>query len=604
MKQINKIFILGILISMTLMSSCNIFQDQPVESAKDEQIWNNATLASLYLNDLYYLTLPSFSATKNTGYGDETYSDNEIVYGSLTMDDAPTVAASISSYPFTSATYALVRRINLFLENVGSGSIAKDTVEEMKAEAHFLRAWVYWNMVKLYGGIPMVMTVQQMSGGGELTNEMLVKRNKTSECVKMIAADLDTAISRLPAKWGTGEYGRATSAAAMSLKGIMYLFWASPQFNPNNDQTRWDSAYQINKRARTYLTANGYGLYSSFSGLFNTCTEQTKEAIFVRIYDPSTNYHTYDKSVRPLKADGTSSPSNAPTWELVQAFPMADGTPVDSSSTYNKSLFAYNRDPRFYSTIAYNSCYYPLGSDNSDLRIWSYYTWTVSNGDTTKVMENNYATPTGFFCKKYVNNTLTNDDLTKIGTDWMEIRYAEILLNLAECANEKGFGGEAYAALKEIRDRAGVGSDYIYRHQNDVKVMREIIMNERQVELAFENKRFWDLRRREMYTNDLGYFYKKLNGRYRNQWVILLKSTVSPDEMTSERDGLTDLIKQADITEYKAYFKSGYAEPLDTKYSIRYQTKYDFFPMPQTELDKNENLEQSKAWGGTFDPTE
>jgi hypothetical protein len=180
-------------------------------------------------------------------------------------------------------------------------------------------------------------------------------------------------------------------------------------------------------------------------------------------------------------------------------------------------------------------------------------------------------------------------------------------LNFAESANElDGKQADARWALDQIRngrDDVKVGMGYIDENLNNREIMREIIMTERQIEMAFENKRHWDLRRRNMFVNDLGSNIKKLNGTYRYGWRIEVnQERFTPEyaELAREDKTLWDLSKS---NVYRVVFNVNYADTLDTESPINFlQPKYNFYPIPVENTDKNPNLEQSIYWGGSFDP--
>jgi starch-binding outer membrane protein, SusD/RagB family len=616
-------FLLGMFLFIMLLTSCDVFKKEPLDSVPEEDIWNNEGLATLYLNNLYALTMPGFPGTSgniNVSNISDEAAPGGYKYANEDTKHLPGGASymyglldNTSVGDFNSDTYSKIRKINILLENIRTGSISKNATQLIVGQALFLRAWVYWNLVKLYGGVPMVMNVQDPFSAGNVAEDVKVKRNTTRECIILIAADLDSAYNYLPAKWDDVNYGRITRGAAIALKGRMLLFWASPQFNPQNKTERWQWAYDVNKAALDNLTKDGYGLHSSFKELFVDCKEKTKEAILVRVYDAGvsgTFYHGYDKSVRPV-AEGKSGGggTNNATWNLVQAFPMADGYPISAASTtnpYYQDRYWMNRDPRFAFTIAYNSCIWPL-SGNATYKIWTYYNSKTVDGkvDTVRTEGSSNYSLTSFYCRKYVNPTIKKEVCDQISTDWMEIRFAEVLLNFAECANELvGKATEARDALNRIRnERTDVkaGMAYIDANINKQDIMREIIMNERQIELAFENKRHWDLRRRNMFENDLGPNVKKLNNTRRCGWRVALNESPSrtPDYMLNIRDGLDFNLAIV----YNTYLKSGRRDTLDTQSPINYlQPKYNFYAIPQTNLDKNPNLEQTNYWGGTFDP--
>jgi hypothetical protein len=178
------------------------------------------------------------------------------------------------------------------------------------------------------------------------------------------------------------------------------------------------------------------------------------------------------------------------------------------------------------------------------------------------------------------------------GTDWIEIRFAEVLLNLAECANELGKSDEAYEELKAIRTRAkiDVGDGFYGLKQNmTTEEMRTAILDERRIEFAFENKRYWDLRRHNLFAS-------KLNGTRRYGIRTILKKEFANKDFEAVRDKI-DL-----NTEYEKYFTIE-KWLKDEQFSINYiQPQYNFFAIPQNMRDRSPSVEQTKDWGGTFDP--
>jgi len=599
-----KYYIIGF--TLITITSCNVLQKEPLDSLYGDEVWNNEALATEYVNYIYKLHMPSFSATTTSSLCDESFysSDSEynFLYGKLNNE-------SVSD--FTTA-YSNIRKINLLLYEIDKGSISEAAKRLIKGQAYFFRAWAYWNLVKLYGGVPIVKVPQTPVNNGQISEELYVPRSTTRECIEFIASDLDSAFIMLPSKWDDANYGRITRGAAIAFKGRVLLFWASPQFNPANKLERWQWAYNVNKQAIEVLENDGYGLHPSFKELFQDCKEKTNEAIMVRVYNASIAgnfYHNYDYNVRTTSTQVNKSGGgkrNHITWQMIKAFPMVDGYPINKSSSsypYRQNQFWVNRDPRFYYTVAYNSSNWPLNGI-TNYKVWTYYYWKKENNVMSRVsIEGNSFTSTGFYCKKFVNPSIPLSSVDQIGTDWIEIRFAEVLLNFAECANEIGKSDSARWALYRIRNERNdvkAGMNYIDENLNNQDIMREIIMNERQIELAFENKRYWDLRRRNMFEYDLGPNLKKLNGSRRSAWIIELNQ----DRVTKEEfDLIRDQYDYSIPIVYNAYFRPGYEEYRDTESSINYpQPKYNFFAIPQTNLDKNPLLKQNIFWGGTFDP--
>jgi hypothetical protein len=314
------------------------------------------------------------------------------------------------------------------------------------------------------------------------------------------------------------------------------------------------------------------------------------EAVWVTCYnnkvgDQINKNMTWDNNTRPSYL-GTGSGSNQPTWEIAQAFPMKSGKNIEEKgSGYDAQLFYKNRDPRFNQTIAFNGATWAING-NPNYRLWTYF---VNN----KTVEQK-ATSTGFYVRKAIDPNLAPGAVANAGTDWIEMRYAEVMLNFAEAACGVNKLDEAYAQLTELRKRAGIepGADGYYGLNPKMSraQMFEAILHERQVELAFEGKRFYDLRRWKK-------FETVLNGKSRNGVTINLKSSaITPEEFAARRDGMNlDSV-------YKNYLEI-VPKKLDTKYLVNWKPEYYFFAIPQQALTNNPRLEQNIGWpSGTFDP--
>lgn len=618
LKNIKHKALLSSISLVLILSACEVLDKEPLNSLHQEQVWSELGFINMYLNDIYLDFLPEFpfaddDVLSSESLSDETQycssSDNlqslakKLIYGELIKDDVDYLNRDF---------YAKIAKVNRLFQDIETSSIDIEDKQLIRAQASFLRAFAYWEQVNLQGGIPMIMEYIDPVIQGELQTESLfLPRNKTGECIDLIVNDLDTASKYLPSVWeNPGEnYGRITRGAALALKGRILLFWASPQFNPENKTERWQKAYEANKMALEILEEDGYGLHPSFQELFHDCLERTNEAVFVRVYNKEDFSHNYDAKVRPSLA-GVSGQgfTNNPTWEMVKAFPMLDGFPIydnTGSYAYDTSLFWTNRDPRFEYTIAYNTGVWPL-SGEAGYKIWTYYILADDLTNYIVPSKTNHLSKTGFFCKKFINPNLMPEELSVIGTDWMEIRFAEVLLNFAECANElAGKSDETREALYRIRnerDDVKAGMDYIDKHLNDQAIMREIIMTERQIELAFENKRYFDLRRRNMFSEDLGPNIKKLNNTTRSEYrSILNEEGTSAEEMVLIRNELDF----SNVRQYNNSFGRRYAYNLDTYSPINYpQPKYNFLPIQRENIEKNPNFEQTIYWEGTFDPLE
>jgi starch-binding outer membrane protein, SusD/RagB family len=547
-------------LSLVLGGCDGILDLKDLEAVDERDVWNSAALAEAYVNRIYADNLPGWS-TGDAGISDEAPGGDSQMYGTLTED-------GVNYWP-----YSQIRRINILLAEIDQGTIDTLITKRLKGAAYFFRAWRYWEMVKRYGGVPLILRPQA------LTDDLLVSRDSTSKVMRQIVADLDSAIAMLPTISATSAAndGHLHRGTAMALKGRVLLYYASPQFNPTGpNMTRWQDAYDANRAARDSLVSHGFGLYPDFAGLW--FVDMNKEAVFVRRYSYPLSTHNWAAATRPLSESQGSSGANRPTWEMVTAFPMRDGRPIAGNPAYDTLYFWKNRDPRFYATIAYNSAVWEL-SGKAGRRQWTY----VGS-------ESNNPTPSSFYTRKAVDLAATAFDASNGHTQWIEIRFAEVLMNLAEAANAIGNTQGAYDQIIALRARAGIepGADLLYGLDAAMTTaqMQDAILRERQIEFAYEAKRHWDLHRNRL-------FESVLNGTRRRGLKITL--LVLPATWNAMRDTVN-----LDST-YQQYFSHEVID-LDPQ-PIAWQLNYYFYGIPREHREVNGNLQQTMGWpDGTFDP--
>lgn len=559
----NKMKLKYVLIGLSILtlSGCIGALDKKDLSAVTEQdVWNDPMYATAYLNKLYNDNLPGWNADI-AGNSDEAGGGAGIMYGQLTT-------ASIDTWDYTQ-----IRNINLLLANVSKGLIEKQTQDQLRAQALVLRAWKYFEMVRLYGGVPMILTPQ------DITEDLYATRSKTSDAIAIIIKDLDDALAVLPWRWTGKDEGRFTKASVMAFKGRIQLYYASPQFNEQRDKSRWETAYATNKLAVDEIQANGYGLYNNYERIW--LDEMNKEVLFVKRYQEPNITHSWDAATRPLSEAQNFTGANQPTLEMVKSYPMRTGESIDESPAYDRIYYWKNRDPRFEATIAHNGTLWEL-SGKKGRKQWTYVGHSTLNPTTS-----------GFYCRKAINVDYTPFFTERSSTDWIEIRFAEVLLNLAECAAELGKTNEAYALIQQIRQRAGIepGTNNRYGLKENMSGAQLInaIMLERKIEFAYEGKRYWDLRRRKL-------FGAELNGSKRHG--LLPKLLVSQAEFDKIKD-------QFDTNkDYKTYFRDSLVV-LDQKFDIDFKDNYYFYAIPNKHLETNAKLKQTMGWdNGTFNPHE
>ncbi|WP_258105755.1 RagB/SusD family nutrient uptake outer membrane protein [Marinoscillum sp. MHG1-6] len=611
MRHFSKILI-AVFITLSI-NSCNQVLDTEDQSAVDEVLlFNDDGLAVMYLNRLYLSVLPPrFDMLRNADLTTDGTGGGQYMTGML-LDPVEGTDDTPGAYNVT--TFANIRNIILFINGVLDGNLEEVYKEELLGQAYFLRAYVYWDLVLYYGGVPIIDRILDVNDGAAGNS---FPRSSAKECVDFIVADLDKSIELLSSK--SMEFGRITASAAAALKGRVLMFYASPQFDPNGENSvdgisaRWQEAYQANLEAKDIAEAAGHDLYPDYANIF--INEDNEEAILFTKFTVGLRSHGYDNSVRPFSVANTYQGNGTPTWDFVKAFTMKDGSPATQGAGYDSAEYWVDRDPRFYNIVAYNGSEWKFSGRADD------YQWTYQYNS----QEGGRLPNTGFYLRKNVNTSIPKTESNAVGTDWIEIRFAEVLLNLAECANEVGETSIALDQLRRIRQRAGIemgANDYgLTLNGTDKATLRALIMNERRIELCFENKRHFDLRRRNMFINGLSAVGNGINGSRRTGILTEVDtayiSTINPD-LDTIPNGINKMVAAVGYFEANIQDTVDWSNPVNPglyfKYSLEYkdnetsqinylQPKYNFYYLPTNATVRNENLIQTRDWlDGDFDP--
>jgi hypothetical protein len=554
------------LFSGLFLTGCdNVLDKENLTAIQAGDVWNNIELAKGYSNGIYAALMPGMP-TQAGSYSDEAGGTNY-----LGTFDNPYGFGTATINSTNVWTYNVIRDINFMLEKIDTGTLTDGQKNPIKGEAYFWRAWAYWQMVVNYGGVPLVLDVQEHDN----IEAIQVKRNKTSECIDQIVKDLDQAFDLLPEKWTGADVGRIDKSATIAFKARVLLYYASPQFNPDNIQSRWQNAYDAAKSAKEFCESQGKGLHENPLGIWTE--ELNKEVIMVKQYnDPGATY--FIGCVRPIIWSANCTGWDQATLDLVEAFPLLDGRPWNPKTMSYDTLHRY-RDKRFYATIGYNGAA-PYLKDMVDQKtnLWTYI-------DKGNHMDGTLPTSTSFYRVKAVDRSVDINGVERAQMDWIEIRFAEILMTFGETANEMGNMQEALKVLYDIRKRAGIlpGKDNKYGITASTKEeIRKAYMLENQVEFAFENKRISTLRRLR-------------------QWDTVLNSTARHGLKVTLKEGKTGPKGMDNIDNFISAFNVERITVQTTPFNVK--PEYYFFAIPQNHLNQNPNLEQTKGWpGGNFDP--
>lgn len=615
MKAKNKIAIL--FIGVIGLYSCQL--DYENTSAIDpEGAWGSEVMVQAYLTDIYNL-MPGWNF-----WGDG--SDESGSYNATLTDYQRGINLSVSNNG-VNFDYNYIDKINFLLDKLPSipeSVLSKEKNDQIKGQALFWRAWRYWSHVNLVGGVPLILHTQDVNN----EESLFVKRSPTSVCVDSIIADLDQAISLLPERWTGDDYGRIDRCAALAFKGRILLWYASPLFNRNNDISRWEKAYEANKQALDICLKAGYALLSDFSKIWQTQGSANTEAIMFRRYSYPDSYYNMNILLSEPLTNGNAC-GCVPNLPTILAFPLKNGSslamyprdpvfnpaPLDvvrlqNDPKYNaqvEDILVDGMDSRFYASISVPGMPFPSNHISAGESFWTAY---AKNEGAYKSLQdyqfasNFVATRRGcFYPLKAVTPGSDKSTSTYSGVNtWIEIRLAEVYMNLAECASELNKDGHDYKeALNYIgilRKRAGIeqgGGQFGYgldRYASQEGV-RYLLINERLAEFAQEDMRFDDLRRwmrfdvmnDQKYRSSLFFVYNEESTDFSDfDW-----SQKMSDQETRDKFHLEFIynVNEVDAMQYN------------------YTTSHWFYPIGLDSMAKNfinDQSQQNSEWGGTFDP--
>ncbi|MEI6947109.1 RagB/SusD family nutrient uptake outer membrane protein [Paraflavisolibacter sp. H34] len=513
-----------IFLSVAALASCKkaSFLDDKTNGLTEEAVFSDSLQTMNFLNKVYADAGYTFGPSRFSGAGGsgntELATDNAEGANNLAVwADAyvqgvvgPSNVGSTfaTDKDFWNTPYKNIRRVNLLLEKLPQAPFAPETRKRLAAEARFLRAFYYHYLVAAFGGVPLVG--DQVFGIDDLIN---LPRNSFSDCIAYITAELDAAASELSGTvYRDADYGRVTSGACLALKSRVLLYAASPLFNggalttdgalaalvsyPSEDKGRWQLAADAAEaviQSGTYslnvdnATRPGNGFYQLFLKRVNS------EYIFPYNRPAQKELETF---YLPPTRSGSSV--MRPTQSLVESFPMRDGKSIRESSQYQPNDPYINRDPRLEYSIIYNGMSY-MSNTGTKSAVLTYTSTGSTIANTTSDAYTATNRFTGYFSRKMLDENLSNNSSGSTERAWPLIRYAEILLNYAEAITEAGRPEKAYDPLKLLRERAGIlpGADGLYGLRGGMTVaeMREVVRNERRIELAFEDHRWNDIRR-------------------------------------------------------------------------------------------------------------
>ena len=594
--RINKILVSALVMALSFYS-CDYLDVPPINIIQDDAIFNSESGITSYMTTLYYdLPIEDFRYTQQ-GFNVSGKGQGRLpnVSGEAMCSSSDDISTIGDGTWWGCWDYGKIRRVNYFLKNFPAyKSNFQNTVlaDAWMGEAHFIRAYCYFAMVKRYGGVPILREPQEYVGDIE---SLKVPRDTEKACYDFIAEDLDEAFRLLPDNEEILGKGRATKYAALALKSRAMLYagsiarYGTVDLNGlvgidkalANDyfELAYKAVKELEKSKKFSLYRKNSDKEKNFAELF--LAEDSPENIFCKYFQRNVNAHGWDVYFVPYQYRGNGFSSNMnPTLEFVEMFEHKDGTPANfaerAKDTYfdDPSELFQNMDARFGGSIIYPNAIFkgePCsiqkgliiedGSKKENATNYEEAVYTANDGQVYHIVgksgSGNYSgNMTGFFMRKYLNENMPQSEVIENYSEqhWIEFRYAEALLNGAEAAVEMGQHlDDALLWINDIRSRADIKQLSL----SDLTVDK--VRHERRIELAFENHSYWDLRR----------------------WRIADKEI--------ETKQYTGLCPYFDINKQKYIFE----EVAANKYYYTFDVKMYYERIPDGEIAKNEKLKQN-----------
>lgn len=546
----NLAYVVTTLFVLASATACqeDFLEKEPLDQFAEASVWNDPALIETFVNNIYFGIPHGYNVLMLSTLTDESMA----VWDWETSNVTKSLVTPSYYGPWATDwwggnryekmnwtnSYKNIRSCNLFLEKIEDAPLDDELKNRLRGEVHFLRAYLYHNLVSLYGGVPIITDAY------ELNDEYAVPRNTYEESINFIAEEADKAAELLPLTNTDNNKGRGTKGSALALKARALLYAASDLYNVDaawaggyehpelvgnvggDRASRWRAAQAA---AKAVMDLGVYDLFkanpapsdsaaANYAEIFTS--KETSEDIFVRYFLPKTNedWDGYNPGLYNGPNGYHNWGGNTPLGQLVDDYEMTDGSRFDWSNPQHAAAPYQNRDPRFYATVLYEGAAWrkrPTDVYELDpqgiIQVGFWEVWDpqaneidiVAGLDTRKgPIEDWNGTYSGYYLRKFMDQTV-DAQFTKQDLPWRLMRYTEVLLNYAEACLELGQQEEARQYINMVRNRAGMppvsdsGQDLMDRYRN-----------ERRIELAYEDHRYFDVRRwmvaSQAYTNAEG----------------------------------------------------------------------------------------------------
>ncbi|MDR0668385.1 MAG: RagB/SusD family nutrient uptake outer membrane protein [Prevotellaceae bacterium] len=495
----------GVIIVLSL-SACDkeVLDLNSTTEISDQAIWSTEMAAEMYITASYKTFTDVSQVANSRGQFYDSYSDimkstSWDMYGhqyNRTLLEANIQTGSAGPFECWLDVYARIRRANVLLNDIdryGVDKFGDDWCNIRRAEVRFCRAFSYYRLIRVYGGVVIRTENSGINGGvddGSNPEDIHRARATEAESWDFVIKELQWAATYLPDAWPPEWEGRATKKAAYGLISRMAVFGK-----------QWETAAAAAEKVKEL----GGDLASDYAKVFQVDGGQdnSKEILFLLYFLKNTITHYFDRYNRPYGDEAVYAldvyAEHVPAAELADLYEFSDGTP------FNWTTYAANghadpytdREPRFHATILYN------GASWENRTIQTYVGGSDGFIAFTKTGSTDGHTCTGYYLRKYLQEGYTDFPVQHSYQYDAVLRYAEVLLNKAEAYAQWDYAqyrGEALEALNEVRRRVRL-PDKTAADAPDKDAFMTLLRKERCVELAGEGFRYWDLRRWKLAAN-------------------------------------------------------------------------------------------------------
>lgn len=504
--------------TLALLAACEDWLEiEPKDRFGDTTVWGSEENADMFLNDMYN-QLPHLNNETQCldQYSDNSYVGAEWMNARTTIYTAALSPTSWLAGPWdmwkwgrqnnsdAKGQYERIRSCNLFINKVQESGFSEEYKKVRLAEARFLRAWFYHYLWMAYGGVPIITDVLD----NNVDPDIFYPRQTAQKTFEFIDTELDQIKNDLPARRSGADLGRASKGAILTLKGWVELFHASELRNPNHDVKRWENAA---KTLKDVIKLGVFQLQPTIADLWTEATNNNDEVIF-DFQMSKQNGGRREGLFGPVFVKGVQSSwgNMQPTQELVDDYCMANGLPItDPASHYDETAPYKGREKRFYQSILYDGAIWQGEEIITRVGVGSPNEIDTSSEDDV--------TNTGYYTRKTLDESVNGADNLQMSNgmaNYIFFRYADVLLMYAEASLEAGDKPTAIKYLDMVRTRGDnmPSIEATYTKGITENQLREVLRRDRRIELAFEDKRFWDILRWKICDGEKGVMNKPIGG--------------------------------------------------------------------------------------------